>query len=58
MGGGKCFFTPQSTKDSCRTDDVDLLAWAKNSGYSVFGDRKSFDKKQKLPYVGLFTNGE
>lgn len=58
MGGGRCHFTPQATKDSCREDDIDLLSYAKGQGYSVFQDRKSFEKKQKLPYVGLFTEGK
>lgn len=57
MGGGRCFFTPNTTAGSCRTDDIDALALAKDLGYTVFTDRAAFDKKQKLPYLGLFTEG-
>ncbi|KAF8417307.1 alkaline-phosphatase-like protein [Tirmania nivea] len=55
MGGGRCFFIPQSSEGSCRKDNIDALKIAKSYGYSVFSDRKEFDKKQKLPYLGLFT---
>lgn len=55
LGGGRCFFQPQSTTGSCRDDDIDALAAAKKLGYSVFTDRGGFDKRQKLPYLGLFT---
>lgn len=58
MGGGRCYFIPQSAAGSCRKDDIDALKIAKGYGYSVFQDRKDFDKKQKLPYIGLFTQGE
>lgn len=58
MGGGRCYFVPQSEKGSCRKDDVDALKIAKSYGYAVFQDRKSFDKKQRLPYLGLFTPGQ
>ena len=35
FGGGRCFFLPNSTKGSCRTDDRDLLARAKEKGIKV-----------------------
>ena len=60
MGGGKCFFLPKSTPggQSCRDDEINALALAKDKmGYSVFTDRAGFDKKQKMPYLGLFTKG-
>lgn len=62
LGGGRCFFTPQTTSGSCRDDDIDLLSWGKKKGFNVFTDRVSFDKLKKgksakLPYVGLFTEG-
>ena len=55
MGGGRCFFTPNTTATSCRKDGIDALKLAKNLGYTVFSDRAAFDRKQKLPYLGLFT---
>lgn len=55
LGGGRCFFTPNTTAASCRGDGIDALAIARSLGYSVFTDRAAFDTKQKLPYLGLFT---
>ncbi|RPA81373.1 alkaline phosphatase-like protein [Ascobolus immersus RN42] len=56
LGGGRCYFTPKSTAKSCRKDDIDLLGWAKSkAGYQVLTTRKDFEKKTKLPYIGLFT---
>jgi len=49
---------PQSSEGSCRKDNIDALKIAKSYGYSVFSDRKEFEKKQKLPYLGLFTLGK
>ncbi|EHK96522.1 Alkaline phosphatase-like protein [Glarea lozoyensis ATCC 20868] len=63
MGGGRGFFTPQTTAGSSRKDNLNLLDIAKNSGYHVFTDRNGFDllrnglgQAAKLPYMGLFTN--
>lgn len=63
LGGGRCFFTPQGTPSSCRKDSIDLLSWTKKQGFNVFTDRSAFDKlkkgtEAKLPYMGLFTEGE
>jgi alkaline phosphatase len=65
MGGGRGFFTPQTTAGSSRKDNLNLLDIAKNSGYHVFTDRNGFDllrnglgQAAKLPYMGLFTNSE
>lgn len=65
MGGGRGFFTPQTTAGSSRKDDLNLLDIAKTSGYHVFTDRNGFDllrnglgQAAKLPYMGLFTNSE
>ncbi|KAI5807192.1 alkaline-phosphatase-like protein [Geopyxis carbonaria] len=55
LGGGRCFFTPQTTEDSCREDDIDALALARDAGYQVFSDRETFDGELTLPYLGLFT---
>jgi alkaline phosphatase len=56
LGGGHCFFTPNTTANSCRTDDLDVVALAEDLGYTFFRDRKTFDSAPlKLPYIGLFT---
>ncbi|KAJ1956788.1 vacuolar alkaline phosphatase, partial [Dipsacomyces acuminosporus] len=60
FGGGICFFQPNTTKGSCRTDTQDVWALAKKGGYSAFSDRASFDalkSNAKLPALGLFTSG-
>ncbi|KAJ2059088.1 vacuolar alkaline phosphatase [Coemansia sp. S146] len=59
FGGGSCHFLPNTTKGSCRTDDLDVWALAKNNGYSTFESRAAFDAlkpKTKLPTIGLFTS--
>ncbi|KAJ2036477.1 vacuolar alkaline phosphatase [Coemansia sp. RSA 922] len=59
FGGGSCNFLPNTTKGSCRTDDLDVWALAKNNGYSAFESRAAFDAlkpKTKLPTIGLFTS--
>ncbi|KAJ2320550.1 vacuolar alkaline phosphatase, partial [Coemansia sp. RSA 2681] len=58
FGGGSCFFMPNTTKGSCRTDALDVWALAKRNGYSTFESRAAFDALKstaKLPTVGLFT---
>lgn len=35
FGGGHCFFIPNTTAGSCRTDDRDLLAVAEKNGITV-----------------------
>lgn len=55
MGGGRCYFIPQSVEGSCREDDIDVVEIAKGYGYSFFQDTKAFSEKQRLPYLGLFT---
>lgn len=63
MGGGRCSYIPQEKEGSCREDDVDLFKYAKEQGYNVLTDRKGFDglkkgSRAKLPYIGLFNNGQ
>ncbi|KAI4635293.1 uncharacterized protein J4E87_000243 [Alternaria ethzedia] len=64
LGGGRCYFQPQNESDSCRTDDIDLFAYAESKGYYTARDRTSFDALElglgdiKLPYVGLFKEGD
>lgn len=62
FGGGRCHFLPNSTLDSsCRADDRDVVALAKEKGYSYVDDRAGFDKLKrgaglKLPMLGLFAD--
>ena len=65
LGGGRCYFKPQSDSTSCRRDDVDLFGYAKSKGYRVMQDRKAFDELNKgtskaadLPYIGLFNDDQ
>ncbi|KAL3492624.1 alkaline phosphatase [Aspergillus germanicus] len=60
MGGGRCHFLPNTTDGSCRADDRDLVAVAKDKGFSYIDDRKGFDgldggADAKLPLLGLFA---
>ena len=62
MGGGRCHFLPQSDNNSCRTDDIDLLSWANDHGFSTLTDIEGFKGLNngtgaKLPYIGLFNDG-
>ncbi|TFK60646.1 alkaline phosphatase-like protein [Pluteus cervinus] len=46
MGGGLCFFLPIGSEGSCRTDDTDLITWARGNGFEVLageGSRQGFD---------------
>ena len=62
FGGGRCHFLPNSTLDSsCRADNRDVVALAKEKGYSYVDDRAGFDKLKrgaglKLPMLGLFAD--
>ncbi|KAI1370225.1 alkaline phosphatase-like protein [Hypoxylon crocopeplum] len=65
MGGGRCYFKPQSDPTSCRSDDIDLFGFAKEKGYRVLQDRVGFDGLNKglsktgdLPYIGLFNDDQ
>ncbi|CAJ0745824.1 12558_t:CDS:10, partial [Entrophospora sp. SA101] len=60
FGGGKCFFLPNSSASSCRTDDRDVLSDAINKfGFNYLSTRKEFDdlklSKKALPLLGLFN---
>lgn len=60
MGGGLCFYQPNTTETSCRDDEIDLLGWAGDHKYNVFTERAGFDAlkngtEAKLPYLGLFA---
>ncbi|KAK2770803.1 alkaline phosphatase [Colletotrichum kahawae] len=62
LGGGRCFFKPQSDSTSCRADDIDLFGFAKENGYHIMQDRPAFDALNKglgdigIPYIGLFND--
>ncbi|KAF8932639.1 hypothetical protein BGZ58_006894 [Dissophora ornata] len=62
MGGGRCFFLPNTTEGSCRSDGRDLINESKGFGWeNVMLNRKDFDtlnddddKGIPLPALGLF----
>lgn len=60
LGGGRCNFSPNTTEGSCRSDDLDLLSWAEEKGWTVAQNRNEFNKlsKAKLPLLGLFNDGK
>ncbi|KAI9924787.1 hypothetical protein ASPWEDRAFT_112083 [Aspergillus wentii DTO 134E9] len=60
LGGGRCFFLPNSTEGSCRGDDRDVIEVAKNNGFNYINDRAGFDSlnggtEAQLPLLGLFA---
>ncbi|KAI9158914.1 Repressible alkaline phosphatase [Paramyrothecium foliicola] len=61
LGGGRCFFLPNTTEGGCRADDVDVIKLAQEKhGWSYAGDRAAFDDlkggdKATLPLLGLFA---
>ncbi|KAF5013909.1 hypothetical protein FDECE_122 [Fusarium decemcellulare] len=61
LGGGRCYFLPNSTEGSCRDDDTDVVKLAKEKhDWSYTDDRAGFDalkggEKVKLPFLGLFA---
>ncbi|KAI9750843.1 MAG: pre-mRNA-splicing factor 8 [Chaenotheca gracillima] len=60
LGGGRCHFLPNTTDGSCRHDDKDVVALAKNKGFSYVDDRSGFDgldggNAVSLPLLGLFA---
>lgn len=60
LGGGRCFFLPNSTDGSCRSDDRDIVQLAKDNDFSYIDDRAAFDslnygESVSLPLLGLFA---
>lgn len=61
LGGGRCFFLPNSTEGSCRADDVDVVKIAKEKhGWGYTDNRQGFDALKggdnvDLPFFGLFA---
>ncbi|TDZ21784.1 Repressible alkaline phosphatase [Colletotrichum orbiculare MAFF 240422] len=64
LGGGRCYFKPQSDSTSCRGDDIDLFAFAEENGYHVMQNRSAFDALDKglgdvrIPFIGLFNDDQ
>ncbi|KAL9085933.1 MAG: hypothetical protein Q9159_004433 [Coniocarpon cinnabarinum] len=59
LGAGRCHFLPNTTEGSCRGDDKDLVAVAKEKGFSYIDNRRGFDNLAagaKLPLLGLFAD--
>ncbi|KAK1971771.1 alkaline phosphatase [Colletotrichum sublineola] len=47
LGGGRCYFKPQSDSTSCRRDDIDLFGFAAENGYHVMQNRSAFEALEK-----------
>lgn len=64
FGGGRCRFLPNSTEGSCRGDDVDVAAIAREKhGWAWADDRAGFEAmgggaNVTLPVLGLFAGGD
>ncbi|KAJ1326847.1 alkaline phosphatase [Microdochium nivale] len=64
LGGGRCYFKPRGDSSSCRSDDVDLFAFAHQEGWTIAQDRDEFNDKfgagesVRLPLIGLFNDGD
>lgn len=62
MGGGRCFFLPNTTKGSCRTDGKDLLEKAKGKGLKVLEGMQALrtyheeDAHDEGTVLGLFAD--
>ncbi|KAH7329443.1 putative alkaline phosphatase [Stachybotrys elegans] len=64
LGGGRCSFYPQDHDDSCRSDDLDLWAYAEEQNFTIARNREEFDSLDqglggaRLPILGLFNDGD
>lgn len=61
LGGGACFFRPNGTSSSCRTDGDDLLEAAKGKGVKVLEGMAALrafreEDAQDAPVLGLFAD--
>lgn len=63
FGGGLCFFLPNTSASSCRTDSIDLVKASKDKKnkkrpYNIITSRKEFDNLENdesaLGTIGLF----
>lgn len=59
LGGGRCFFVPNTTHDSRRQDDTNVLALAQQDGWQIMLDKPNTDTDEqssiRLPLLGLFA---
>ncbi len=60
LGGGRCHFLPKSVDGSCRDDDKDVVALAKDNGFTYIDSRAAFDdlkggEQVRLPLLGLLA---
>ncbi|KAG8625194.1 hypothetical protein KVT40_006945 [Elsinoe batatas] len=64
LGGGRCYFKPQSDPTSCREDDLDIFNFAREKGYYVATNRSGFNaisesrSRINLPWLGTFNDGD
>ncbi|KAL4959037.1 alkaline phosphatase [Aspergillus stella-maris] len=57
LGGGRCNFVPSTTQNSCRDDNLDLLAYARDEGFAIATNRTQFNALNgTLPILGLFSD--
>lgn len=63
LGGGLCFFLPNTTDTSCRTDDLDLIDTAQKAGTTIVRGMKAFRefsdtaaRGDDKPVLGLFAD--
>lgn len=57
LGGGRCYFVPRSTEDSCRKDNSDLIAAARRMGYAIPETREDLFDGESNYVLGLFEMG-
>ncbi len=55
LGGGKKFFLPAGRKGGAREDNLDLLAMARERGYTVAETREEMEKAQGDFLLGIFA---
>lgn len=63
FGGGRCHFLPAGHPDSCRSDERDLIASAKEQGWNYIDSDADFralnlGRNVSLPLLGLFAPGD
>ncbi|PNH37902.1 hypothetical protein VD0004_g8905 [Verticillium dahliae] len=64
LGGGRCYFKPNTASGSCRRDIKDLFGYAEDHGYHVMQNRDEFDALKKglgdirIPFIGLFNDDQ
>jgi len=61
FGGGLCHFLPYNSTGSCRLDDIDVIAKAKENEFTVLTNLSEFNQLKnghgvKFPLLGLFAS--